>query len=270
MSRLLFVMFFCLASCLAATENPDPEDRQQSLQFEDPNDVPDKLDQALTIEWGDHVGILRSTSDKDAYAVRWPAGSTLKLILFPKTTGLRLSALDSLGFYEEMIASTDKIEFSFVTDHSTGSQKYSFQVGAVSGAGEYSFSITAVTQNDAGSGQDAPELAEGAVGISAGEYSALLGGGDTYDVYKVFVADKKTLTVKVLPSEELDSAISYPVYDDWNNATYLVVGSDLIDSDFEGGIETYSLQANGDVMVTFAVAAVGQTSGTYQLSVELK
>lgn len=219
---------------------------------------------ALEITPGESVGgIIGDLDESDWYSFEIPSGSILEISFTPgyDSEGVNFEFLDTEidNIWTEWdIYAGVTITRSMIMNSSSGGIYY---INVFKGTnGTYSLTVTAVPQDDAGSGDDAGDIAVNAVTLEAGQpASGILGDYDERDWYSVEVDEGQNLTFLVTPDadgESLNAELCYPDQDviqtEWDIAPGVTCEMSLPDDAvagtyylniFKGGNGSYTLLA---------------------------
>lgn len=159
---------------------------------------------ALLITLGETTGgIIGDLDESDWYSFEVPSGSILEISFTPgyDSEGANVEFLDTEVdeiWTEWEVSAGVTITRSMIMNSSSGGVYYiSIFKG---GIGTYSLAVTAVSQDDAGSGDDAGDRAVYAVTLDKGQpVSGIIGDYDEEDWYSVEVDEGENLTFLVTP-----------------------------------------------------------------------
>jgi len=231
-------------------------------------DAPDSFP-GLSMTAGVHLPGWISDADKvDYYSTVLPKGDILTLNLTVGTTVAK-GALDLTLFSatHAKIAETgfidpgNKHNLTF-TGNFESSSVYYFSVSG--GPNDYTFNISTKSQNDSGTGTDAPAALSSAINLTTGTYTGWLADIDTADSYNITVAANHTFTVN-LSGGPANTPI---VMVDFFNETQDKIGH--IDS-IPGAKATYSLPEKDALAknTTYYLRVFNGNGSTYRLEVYL-
>jgi len=156
------------------------------------SDAPSTFDEAYEIQEGEHTGMLKDLDEKDVYKIELEPSSIIEVELRsqanrdqtlkfynPNREELFLFHSSGGSAYRNhyMLAYETEIDYWFIIVE----KRYS------DSDGQYTLKVTVDTQDDAGSGGDAPGTFDDALEIQEGEYEGRLGNLDRADMYKIYV-----------------------------------------------------------------------------------
>ncbi len=155
-------------------------------------DAPATFDDALEIDEGEHTGMLKDLDEKDMYKIELGPSSIIEIELRSHADNDQ-----TLEFYnpnrEQLFSfhssSGSAYSRNYILANETETDHWFINVEKRYGNsdGEYTLTVSVDTQDDAGSGGDAPGTFDDALEIEEGEYEGILGNLDTADMYKIYV-----------------------------------------------------------------------------------
>jgi len=106
--------------------------------------------------------------------------------------------------FQESANLNEKITYAFTPEASEegGIKEYYFIILVGDGGGSFDFNYDVTRQNDAGLGGDVTKRFSDAQTIPAGEYTGMLGGGDTKDFFAYDIAQDETITITLQSKDE--------------------------------------------------------------------
>ncbi|MCK4504145.1 MAG: hypothetical protein KAW14_00895 [Candidatus Aegiribacteria sp.] len=170
-------------------------------------DAGEQAPNALEIALGETVeGIIGDLDESDWYSFEVPSGSILEISFAPgnDSEGANIAFLDTEVddiWTEWDISAGVTLTRSMIMNGSSGGIYYISVFKG--GTGTYSLTVNAVTQDDAGSGDDAGDRAVYAVALETGQtISSIIGDYDIEDWYSVEVDEGQNLTFMVTPDAD--------------------------------------------------------------------
>ncbi len=242
-------------------------------------DVEADIANPFLLSFGEYQAVLTLDDTGDAFGFETTPGQRIDVQLIPDGSldiGLRLTHysddFEDVELDDGVHGGNEEYSFSFDASHAQSGARFGFLAYAKSGAGAYRMAVMATPQNDGGAGKDAP------VGKAAYYYDQLppielepgvyegnyLGGYDLRDTFSITLFDGQTLTVSIIPDAELDVAYIPGTYCDENGCN--LSPGDAVNTAFKGKPESFTYTANGLDAFRFVVMKVGNSSGSYRLS----
>ena len=231
----------------------------------EPSRLPDtnSLDEAVLLKPGLYIGSLgeietdKKRDNEDYYSIEVEEGQiiTLKLTI-PGNANFGLTLFNpNRNSKGSSITEKEFKILDYVAD-STGT--WYIRISRSSGEGEYQLSIEIENQDDAGSGKDAGDSFEGAILLTAGNYTGFLKAGDNTDFYSIQVLEGQQIRIHLLIPGNANFGLT--LFDPNRNSR----GSAITQGDTK--ILEYTAHSTGTWYIKVSRSS---GEGDYQLSVEI-
>ncbi|MFW5906757.1 MAG: CARDB domain-containing protein [Candidatus Natronoplasma sp.] len=227
-------------------------------------DVPGSFSDAYEVEEGEHSGIIRDLDEVDMYKVHLESDSIININFTahdPADLRLRLWHPDRETEAFRLESSSTEKEDDYYLRNETDPDYWYIEIDEDFGTyGEYTFGIEVTSQDDAGSGGDAPGSFSEALEVEEGEYNGAIQDLDEEDMYKVWLEPDSVIEIEFI-SESTDGQ-GLALLDHERNPVF-----DLQSSD--GSMEEDSHTLDSDVDADFWFIGVGGNDGHYTFNVTL-
>lgn len=278
-TKKLFGVFFLLFSaCGLGDASTSSEGETQRIVQDDAGtgtDLSADLQSPFEIGYGEVNGIITSDDDGDAYGFKFVPGDHIMIKVVPTKeldtdifVALYSDYYSDFNINEALRGAPEAVTFA-IDSYSSGKKIGVLVTGT--GDGAYTLFISKKNQNDGNSGLDAPANSTDPLLIQTGFFETnFVGGGDDLDFFSVGIPVGKTISVTISPEEELD--VAFTKYLCTYTDDQCILGADIkINDSFKGGDESLSFlnDFGVELQFKFGVSIVGDTSGTYKLTVTI-
>lgn len=276
---LYSIIILTLSACLPIS-SPDEVKDEPGNQFvpaqndaDTGRDLPGNIEDPFSLVEAEVDGVLTEIDDGDAYGISFASGDIIVVKVTPEKlldVEIEVHFFSSASLYEDLAVNDagagSQESITVATDKSHKLTTVSILLGSREGAGKYNLKVEVGSQNDAGSNADAPGDPENPLQINAGAFSGnFLGSGDLHDDFGIQLNAGQTLSVLASPSENLnlDFEIGY------NCPQMCALRQTTTNNAFKGEDESFQFTAIQTGIHKFSIGKVGDTLGTYNLTVTI-